>query len=274
MRQAGPTVHLSVNLNKIALLRNARDGNVPDVAACAQQLLDGGAHGLTVHPRPDQRHIRPDDLPPLAALCRATGREFNVEGNPMEPARPSAAQTERYPGFLPLVRAARPTQCTLVPDASGQRTSDHGFDLQQRAVRKALRAVIAELCAQNIRTSLFLDADEALMPLAAELGAARVELYTGPYASAWAAGGERADEALARCQRAAAAAAQAGLGVNAGHDLNLQNLGSLAAALPELQEVSIGHALTADALRLGLMGAVQAYLDCLAQARGWHPEQA
>ncbi len=260
-------IRLSVNLNKIALLRNARDGELPALQDCAQQILAIGAHGLTVHPRPDQRHIRPSDLAPLATLCRSTAREFNVEGNPMELAQPNTGHKEHYPGFMSLVLSTRPAQCTLVPDASGQRTSDHGFDLRCSSVRKMLQAVITELDAHGIRSSLFLDADAALMPWAAELGAARVELYTGPYALAWAAGGTRAEEALERCRNAATAAAQAGLGVNAGHDLNLQNLGALVAALPTLQEVSIGHALIADALQLGLTGAVQSYINCLTTAQ-------
>ncbi len=260
-------IQLSVNLNKIALLRNARDGDVPHVVDCARQILGTGADGLTVHPRPDLRHIRPADLAPLAALCQATGHTFNIEGNPLEPARQRNGQSAGYPGFLALVDTVRPTQCTLVPDTSEQRTSDHGFELRQAAVRTTLQPIIAGLRAQGICVSVFLNADEQLMPWAAELGATRVELYTGPYAKAWGRGGTEAKRELLCCARAAAAAKRAGLGVNAGHDLDLHNLGALATALPDLLEVSIGHALIADALQLGLRQSVQAYLDCLAQAR-------
>lgn len=247
-------VALSVNLNKIALLRNSRPGNYPDVAAHGAQCLAAGAAGLTVHPRPDQRHIRPDDVHTLSALvARHPGREFNIEGNPFAP----AAGT--YPGLLTLVAQTRPHQCTLVPDTTAQLTSDHGFDLVRDSAE--LAPVIAELKRLDVRVSLFMDPDPVQIERAAALGADRIELYTGPYAAACLVGAGRA--ALAPYRQAAERAAELGLGVNAGHDLNLDNLPAFAAALPQLLEVSIGHALIVDALAMGLSSAVIAYLHCL-----------
>jgi pyridoxine 5-phosphate synthase len=246
---------LSVNVNKIAVLRNSRGGNEPGVVAAARTCIDAGAGGITVHPRPDQRHIRPDDVMALAALC--AGRvEFNIEGNGFAPPRGS------YPGLLALVERARPTQCTLVPDSDAQVTSDHGFDLRADGAR--LQPLIAQLKRHGCRVSLFMDAEAADIARVADLGADRVEIYTGPYADGFARG-DYARE-LAACVGAAERARAAGLGVNAGHDLNQSNLRVLKAAVPPLAEVSIGHALIGDALYAGLTPTVRAYLDALAHA--------
>ena len=244
---------LSVNVNKIAVLRNSRGGTEPDVRLAAQTCIAAGAGGITVHPRPDRRHVRPDDVRVLSELCR--GRvEFNIEGNGFAPAR------EDYPGLVALVAETRPQQCTLVPDSDSQITSDHGFDLASDAAR--LGPLIAELKAHGARVSLFMDADADDIARAAELGADRVELYTGPYAQAYASG-DYARE-LDACARAAERATAAGLGVNAGHDLSQANLGALKRAIPFLAEVSIGHALIGEALYAGLAPTVQAYLKILA----------
>lgn len=245
---------LSVNLNKIALLRNSRPGNYPDVVAHGQVCLDAGADGLTVHPRPDRRHIRPDDVRALAALVAShPGCEFNIEGNPF------AAPAPGYPGLLALIAEARPQQCTLVPDGNAQLTSDHGFDLGQDG--PALRPVLAQCRALGVRVSLFMDPALDQISRAAALGAERIELYTGPYAEAWARGDGEAE--LERYRAAAAHACALGLGVNAGHDLNLHNLGAFAQTVPGLLEVSIGHALIVDAIAMGLDSAVRAYRHCL-----------
>ena len=241
---------LSVNLNKIALVRNARGGRVPNLSHFATLAAEAGAQGLTVHPRPDQRHIRVADILPLRRLSEQLGLEFNIEGNPF------AAAHGSYPGLLQLLRDSLPDQCTLVPDTADQLTSDHGFELADAG--PALRPVIAELAALQIRCSLFMDPQRQQMDLAAEIGAQRVELYTGPYAEA--AARQESEEILDRYREAAAAASAAGLGVNAGHDLDLNNLGTFVRAVPNLAEVSIGHALIADALELGFDRAVRAYL--------------
>lgn len=243
---------LSVNINKIAVLRNSRGGSEPDVCRAARACLAAGAHGITVHPRPDQRHIRPDDVRAIAALLPATA-EFNIEGNAFAPARGA------YPGLLALVEAARPAQATLVPDADAQLTSDHGFDL--RADGPRLAPLIARLKAAGCRVSLFMDAGAADIERAAELGADRVELYTGPYALAHAHGDFSRE--LDACVRSAEAARSAGLGVNAGHDLSQTNLLDLKVAIPWLAEVSIGHALIGEALYAGLDATVRAYLRLL-----------
>jgi pyridoxine 5-phosphate synthase len=244
---------LSVNLNKVAVLRNARGETEPDIATAAETCIEAGCGGITVHPRPDRRHITPEDVLLLAELTR--GRvEYNMEGNPFAGAR------EGYPGFIELVRRARPAQATLVPDAEGQITSDHGFDLARDAGR--LEPLVSELNALGCRVSLFMDAGSRRLELAKEIGAARLELYTGPYARAFAAG-SHADE-LARCVETARRALEAGLAVNAGHDLNQRNLGTLKHAIPELAEVSIGHALIGEALYEGLAVTVRNYLAILA----------
>ena len=240
---------LSVNLNKIALLRNTRSLGIPSVTRAADIAISAGADGITVHPRPDARHIRGDDVHDLAALVKARpGIEFNIEGNP-------------FHNLLEFVREVRPNQCTLVPDESGQFTSDHGWDLNKHAV--GLKPIVAELKLLGIRVSLFMDPDPEAMALVRALGADRIELYTEPYAIAF--GSTAQNDVLNRYIETASAAYAEGLGVNAGHDLNLENLPALIRAIPRLMEVSIGHALVADALEIGLSEAVKRYL---AAARG------
>jgi len=245
---------LSVNVNKIAVLRNSRGGQAPDVVRAARACLDAGAHGITVHPRPDARHVRAQDVLALAALCHERGVEFNLEGNPFAPPR------EGYPGFHALCAQARPTQATLVPDGDAQLTSDHGFDFAADGER--LRPHVAALKALGCRVSLFVDAGDADLAAAAETGADRVELYTGPFAEAFAQGD--AGAALAACADTARLAQTAGLGVNAGHDLSQANLAAFLAAVPGVLEVSIGHALIDEALYAGLDATVRAYLHLLA----------
>lgn len=240
--------YLSVNLNKIALIRNSRGGNLPSVTRAAEICLAAGADGITVHPRPDQRHIRFSDVDALKAMLSV---EFNIEGNPFNRA------------FLEVIRRVRPTQCTLVPDAPAQLTSDHGWNLELDAVR--LRPVIQELSRLGIRISLFVDAVPATMPLAKALGARRVELYTGPYAKEFSSG--RTEGALLQYADAARAAIAAGLEVNAGHDLNQENLGPFLNQVPGVAEVSIGHALITEALEEGLSTTVRRYADICHQAR-------
>lgn len=240
---------LSVNLNKVALLRNSRGGGDPDPLQAARVCLDAGAHGLTLHPRPDARHARDDDVAALARLCDRRGAELNLEGNPFAPPRPG------YPGFLALCAQARPVQATLVPDGDDQLTSDHGFDFDRDAER--LREPVAALRELGCRVSLFADAGAAVAR-AASIGADRIELYTGPYAQALADGDAgRVLDALARTARQAQ---QAGLGVNAGHDLSQANLRAFLDAVPGVQEVSIGHALIGEALYDGLAQTVARYL--------------
>lgn len=247
------TVALSVNLNKVALIRNSREGNYPNVRAFGELCLETGAAGLTVHPRPDQRHIRPSDLYELSELLKQyPDREFNIEGNPFADALGS------YPGFMELVRAIKPHQCTLVPDTTSQLTSDHGFDLKQDGQR--LKPIIEELRNLGIRVSLFMDPDLEQISLAKQVGADRIELYTGPYAEAHLNQAANLDEIFEAYRQAAEHAASIGLGVNAGHDLNLANLPRFC-TISSLQEVSIGHALTVDALKMGMATAVKAYLD-------------
>lgn len=243
---------LSVNLNKIAVLRNSRGELEPDIGRACDCVIAAGAGGITVHPRPDQRHVRPDDVRELSARIERRV-EFNIEGNVFAPARGD------YPGLLALVREVRPEQVTLVPDGDAQITSDHGFDLTADAA--ALRPLIAELRALGARVSLFVDAGTTEMSRAADIGADRVEIYTGPFARAYAAGDVAG--ALARCVETAEAARAAGLGVNAGHDLNQANLACLVEAIPFLAEVSIGHALIGEALYDGLTPTVRNYLRIL-----------
>jgi pyridoxine 5-phosphate synthase len=240
---------LSVNLNKVALLRNQRDVGYPSVLDAARLVVLAGAHGITVHPRPDERHIRRTDVVELAALVRdelAPAIEYNIEGYPT-------------PEFITLIGEVRPDQVTLVPDVPDQRTSDHGWDI--KATFRSLQSVIRELKATGARVSLFMDPDPGAIASAATVGADRIELYTGPYAHAFAEG--VAAPLLRRHVQAAEAAQEAGLGVNAGHDLNLDNLPAFVHAIPQLAEVSIGHAITADALRIGFPAAVEAYRRAL-----------
>lgn len=242
---------LSINLNKIALIRNSREGDYPSVVAHGQACLDAGADGLTVHPRPDQRHIRPGDVHDLAALVKPlSGIEFNVEGNPFAPAQGD------YPGFMALVEATLPDQCTLVPDSDDQLTSDHGFDLTTSGEK--LKPIIQRLQELGMRVSLFMDPDLKQIDLAKQVGADRIELYTGPYAEAYKHQADNLESLFQQYYDAAAHANAIGLGVNAGHDLNLDNLGKFR-QVPSLLEVSIGHAFTVDCLAMGLPKAVAAY---------------
>jgi pyridoxine 5-phosphate synthase len=241
---------LSVNLNKIAVLRNSRGGDEPSVMAAARCVMAAGAAGITVHPRPDQRHIREADVRELGAWLGEGVGEFNIEGNPFAPPRAG------YPGLLDLARATGPTQVTLVPDGDGQVTSDHGFDLGRDASR--LAPLVAGFKAVGCRVSAFVDAGCAGLEQAAAIGIDRIEIYTGPYAHAWQDGDARAE--LERCRRTALQAQALGLGVNAGHDLSQANLGDFLAAVPDVLEVSIGHALIGEALYQGLESTVRAYL--------------
>ena len=236
--------HLSVNLNAVALLRNRRDLPWPSVTGIGKLALEAGAHGLTVHPRPDERHIRRSDVPELADLIRGKfrGREFNIEGNP--DAR-----------FTELVEAVKPDQATLVPDDVRQATSDHGWDIA--AHMTFLIGIIARLKGAGIRVSLFIDAEPHLPALAAEAGADRVEIYTGPYGGTFDPRAKQRE--LDKIVAAANAANAAGLGLNAGHDLTRDNLPALIAALPHLAEVSIGHAIIADALTFGIGETVRLF---------------
>jgi pyridoxine 5-phosphate synthase len=244
---------LSVNVNKIAVLRNSRGGSEPDPVDAARAALAAGAHGITVHPRPDQRHIRVDDVARIAAVVPRSA-EYNIEGNPFAPARGT------YPGLVELVRSAKPAQVTLVPDSDAQITSDHGFDLERDAAR--LVPLVRELKAIGCRVSLFMDADARDIERVAEIGADRIEIYTGPYAQAYAQGD--ATRALDACARTAERARACGLGINAGHDLSQQNLGALKRAIRFLDEVSIGHALIGEALYEGLAVTIGNYLAILA----------
>ncbi len=247
---------LSVNLNKVALVRNTRSHGIPDVAHAGEMVLAAGADGLTVHPRPDLRHITPADVRKLGPLCTQRRVEYNIEGNPF------AEAGDRYPGFMALIREMRPAQCTLVPDSPTQATSDHGWTFPDDAGR--LAPIIAELTSLGIRTALFMDPLTHMMPHVRDLGCDRIELYTGPYAEAF--GTDEQDAVLERYIHAAQAARDVGLGVNAGHDLDLHNLATLLAAV-SVDEVSIGHALTADALHMGLAGAVRAYKSVIGSVR-------
>ena len=251
---------LSVNLNKAALMRNARGGDRPDLSRLGRLAVEAGAVGLTLHPRPDGRHALDSDVAALAAWLPAAGHELNVEGNPFE--GPAVHGDYAFPGFMALLRRTRPTQATLVPDAQGQRTSDHGWDLTHDGAR--LRPLVAELRAQGARVSLFLDPDPAAVRVAADLGADRVELYTGPYAWAHARGDAEAE--LDRHRAAAETAAEVGLTVNAGHDLDLGNLAPYLRAVPGVAEVSIGQALLADSLVMGLDATVRAYVEVIQTA--------
>ena len=249
---------LSVNLNKIALVRNTRKLGIPSVTKFATIALEAGADGITVHPRPDGRHVRGEDVRELASLLAGwPAAEFNIEGNP-------------FHQLMDYVREVRPQQCTFVPDETGAFTSDHGWDLARESGR--LRPVIEEARTLGVRVSLFMDAEPQAMKLAREVGADRVELYTEPYALAYGSAGQAA--ALARYRAAADAALAVGLGVNAGHDLNRDNLPPFLTAVPGVLEVSIGHALTADALEFGMATAVRMYLAAIRSAESAARETA
>ena len=244
--------HLSVNLNKVALVRNTRHLGIPSVTRAATLCLQAGAAGITVHPRPDERHIRPGDVLDLAALLQSwPDREFNVEGNPFHNLMDCVADLRARK--LPV------HQVTFVPDSEGQFTSDHGWNFPADAQR--LRPLIAQAHALGLRVSLFMDADPSAMAAAKAVGADRVELYTEPYAAAWGTPDQSAQ--LQRFALAARAALDVGLGVNAGHDLNRDNLAAFVQTVPGVQEVSIGHALISDALEMGYSATVKAYLQCL-----------
>ena len=243
---------LSVNLNKVALLRNSRHTGVPDVLRFAGIAHDAGADGLTVHPRPDERHIRRTDVLALAALMRPwrPACELNIEGYPDE-------------RLLAIVREVRPEQCTLVPDPPGAFTSEEGWKLDG-SDDAVVRPAVAELKRLGCRVILFVDPDPAIVERVPASGADGIEIYTGTYAAAFRRGNAGAE--LSACGATGARAAAAGLVVNAGHDLNLDNLPGLVAALPMLAEASIGHELTADALVTGFAAAVKAYKAALAGA--------
>jgi pyridoxine 5-phosphate synthase len=230
---------LSVNINKVALLRNARGGNLPDLIQVAKDCEAFGAQGITVHPRPDERHIRYADVPLLKKVVKT---EFNIEGKP-------------DPKFIQLVMDNRPDQVTLVPDSPGQLTSDHGWDTVKNEA--FLKGVIAQFQSAGIRVSIFVDADERQVEGAKKVGSDRIEFYTGPFAHDFQADPEKAIEPYRRC---AILANDIGIGINAGHDLNLDNLRFFKNNLPGLLEVSIGHALISDALYFGLRNVIQMYL--------------
>lgn len=237
-------VSLSVNVNKVALVRNTRHLGIPSVTRAAQICLEAGAQGITIHPRPDERHIRPADVFELAELMRSwPNAEFNIEGNPTQ-------------NLMNFIREVRPHQATFVPDSEDQFTSDHGWLFPQDEQR--LRPLIEECHSLGVRVSLFMDPLPEQMAAAKAVGADRVELYTEPYAAARSTEDQQAQ--LDRYVASAQAALDAGLGINAGHDLNLENLADFVAQVEGLQEVSIGHALLSDALELGYAGAVKAYL--------------
>ena len=247
---------LSVNLNKVALVRNTRHLGIPSVVRAATQCLEAGAQGITVHPRPDERHVRLGDVFELGELMRSwPDREYNIEGNPFHNLM-SVAREVKARG-LPL------HQLTFVPDSEGQFTSDHGWFFPQDEER--LRPLIAQGQALGARVSLFMDADAAAMNAARAVGADRVELYTEPYAAAWPSPSERASQ-LDRFRAAAQAATAAGLGINAGHDLNRENLAEFLRHVPGVCEVSIGHALIADALEMGYTATVKAYRRAMDEA--------
>jgi pyridoxine 5-phosphate synthase len=249
---------LSVNLNKVALVRNSRDTTIPSVVDAAITCLKAGAEGITVHPRPDQRHIRPNDVRDLAQLLRDDKYkdiEFNIEGNPY-----AGAETNGYPGFMSLVEETQPQQATLVPDDPHQLTSDHGWDLNGES--NQLTEIVKELQRQKIRVSLFMDPDPQQIELAARLGVERIELYTGPFADHFQ-DEEKRQGYLTLFAEAARVASSLGLGVNAGHDLNLENLGAFCTEVLPVDEVSIGHAIITDALWMGLESTVRQYCSIL-----------
>ncbi|MBB1650894.1 MULTISPECIES: pyridoxine 5'-phosphate synthase [Delftia] len=249
LSHASQRTALSVNVNKVALLRNTRHLGIPSVTRAARICLEAGAQGITIHPRPDQRHIRSEDVHELHALMKHWPQaEFNIEGNPTQ-------------NLMDFIRDTRPHQATFVPDSEDQFTSDHGWNFPQDAER--LEPLIAECRQLGVRVSLFMDPVPAQMAAARAVGADRVELYTEPYAAAWGTADQEAQ--LQAYAAAAQAALDAGLGINAGHDLSRDNLAAFVARVPGLLEVSIGHALIADALELGYAETVRAYQQCIDQ---------
>jgi pyridoxine 5-phosphate synthase len=255
-------IALSVNLNKIAWLRNARQGGRPSVVAAAIDVIDAGAYGITIHPRPDQRHITPIDVTELSTLLHEQFPEveLNIEGNPL-----AGARANGYPGFDALIESARPNQCTLVPDSDAQLTSDHGWNLDDADQRARVSETVQRYQALGARVSLFMDPDLDQLERVPETGADRIELYTESFADAVKQHGSESGavaESLANFSAAARRAGELGLGVNAGHDLDLDNL-PLFRRIPGILEVSIGHALISDALEMGLKPAVRAYLAVL-----------
>ena len=253
---------LSVNVNKIAWLRNAREGNRPDVTDASIKIIQAGASGITVHPRPDQRHIRPDDVFAISSITNEFNVEFNIEGNPT-----TGPQSNDYPGFMKLVRDTQPTQCTLVPDTTTQLTSDHGWNLYDSKEQETVTRCVAELHELGCRVSIFVDVDPNIVGLARQTQTDRIELFTGPWATAVAKHGVDSSEAtlwLGKYVEAAATAHEIGLSVNSGHDLDLHNLSEFCRAV-NVDEVSIGHALIADALDHGLEITVKKYLDAISR---------
>ena len=253
---------LSVNVNKIAWLRNSRDGSRPNLLDCCRTIVAAGARGLTVHPRPDQRHIKPADVHEIGNYIRLHNVEFNIEGNPNSPASATG-----LPGFIELVEQTQPNQCTLVPDTDHQLTSDHGWDLLDAETFARVKDFVARLKTTQTRVSLFLDPDVEQVERAKESDADRIELYTGPWADAVLEHGldsTQANTLLADYKAAAEHAHAVGLGVNAGHDLDLANLAKFL-SIGSILEVSIGHALISDALYFGLYETVRKYLFVLKQ---------
>jgi pyridoxine 5-phosphate synthase len=248
---------LSVNLNKIALLRNSRETTIPSVVEAAVTCIKAGAQGITVHPRPDMRHIRPSDVYDLAELLTRPDYseiEFNIEGNPY-----AGPEENGYPGFIALVEAVKPDQCTLVPDDPNQLTSDHGWNLTGESNR--LKPLVTKLQADSIRVSCFIDPDHEQLRLANHLGADRIEFYTGPYADKHSS--PEVSSVLKTYIDAGTLAVSLGLGINAGHDLNQNNLARFCREVPDVAEVSIGHSIIADALRIGLYETVSKYREIL-----------
>lgn len=237
---------LSVNINKIATLRNARGGNVPDLLQVARDCERFGAQGITVHPRPDERHIRYQDVLDLKDIVTT---EFNIEGNPT-------------PAFMKLVEQVRPTQVTLVPDAPDALTSSAGWEVDRH--RDFLVEILTQLRSWGIRSSIFVGTDLQNLDVAASIGTDRIELYTEPYATQYP---KSREQAVAPFVRAARHAQSLGLGINAGHDLSLENLAFFSQSIPQLAEVSIGHALISDALYLGLEETIRRYRACLQGSR-------
>lgn len=250
---------LSVNINKVALLRNSRHGTQPDPLRAAVAALEAGAEGITVHPRPDQRHIRPDDALRCATLLqeeRWADREYNIEGNPLTG------------DWMTIVKQARPDQATLVPDDPGQFTSDHGWSITPNLDK--LKTIIAQLHEAGCRVSLFMDPDLAEIEKVPQTGADRIELYTESFAVAHEQGGDALEKSWQQFHDAAQAAHQLGLGVNAGHDLNLHNLARFC-RIPHIAEVSIGHALIGDAILMGMDATVAAYLTLIEMGNADQP---